>query len=57
MYSSGMVGVAGGIFAVQFAPHVDLLESVPSWALGLLIVLAIYLFTFWRSAAASTRRT
>lgn len=56
MYSSGMTGVAAGIFAVQFAPDMQLFGGMPSWLLGVLVVASVYLFTFWRSMAMSSRR-
>lgn len=51
MYSSGMVGVAGGVFAMQLAPRYEMFNGVPGWAIGLGVVLSVYAVTFWRARA------
>ncbi len=56
MNSSGMLGVAGGILAIQFAPRYEFFDGVPVWAVALLVVMAAYLFSMWRSAATAGHR-
>ncbi len=55
MSSSGMIGVAGGILAIQFAPKNEILGGVPIWALALLAAMVTYLVMSWRAAAVSGR--
>ncbi len=55
MSSSGMIGVASGILAIQFAPKNEVLNGVPIWALALLAVMVAYLVLSWRAAAVSGR--